>query len=85
MHNRTNKEHRMEKYYRTLVRVTSISDDSFSVVIPGWSVNTEITINKSDVPDYIQSDLVDGKRMHALVNIGVDTVEEIKFLEWAQE
>lgn len=70
------------KFWRQLLRVTKITDDSVFFVVPGWSVETNIPVKKDEIPIEIIEKVLIGARFFAYVNIGVDSVNDIKIKDW---
>jgi hypothetical protein len=75
------------KPWRTLVRIEEVDLEGkyFYVVIPGWNVREKIRISLEDVPEIIKPLLVPEKRLHAQVNLGVESHEQLYFDGWEQE
>lgn len=74
------------KTWRTLVRVESPNSHDFCIVtIPIWDPDIRVKIDLGSVPDYIRPLLVPGKRLHAQVNVGARTAEDLKFSDWEVE
>ncbi|MHA2279593.1 MAG: hypothetical protein ACXAC5_01695 [Promethearchaeota archaeon] len=70
---------------RTLVRVTQINDSMCKVIVPGWHVRQEIPLTQEQVPPEIWDLLTPDKRLHAHVNIGADSAEDLTFSNWERE
>ena len=73
--------------WRTLVRVKDVSDDKdyCHVVVPGWSFDQAIRIYLQDIPQAIRPRLTTGARLHAKVNIGAYSFDELYFDDWEPE
>ncbi len=71
---------------RTLVRVVAVVEGAyFYVVIPGWNWKTNVRVYFNSLPNKMRS-LVDvGKRFHARVNIGAESIDELRFDSWEPE
>ena len=79
--------HPARKAWRTLVRVDDVSHDGryCHVIVPAWNPNQAIRIYFQDIPQHVLRNLRTGMRVHAKVNIGADSFEDIYFDEWETE
>ena len=73
--------------WRTLIRVVDASDDGgyCHVVVPGWSYDQVIRLYFRDVPEAIRPRMTTGAYLHAKVNIGAHSFDELYFDEWEPE
>lgn len=71
---------------RTLVRVVAVVEGAyFYVVIPGWNYKKNVRVYFSSLPNKMRP-LVDvGKRFHARVNVGAESIDELRFDSWEPE
>ena len=76
--------HPARRPWRTLVRVHDASDDAnyCHVVVPAWSSDQVIRLYIQDLPDAIRPLMTAGARLHAKVNIGARSFDEVYFDEW---
>ena len=78
--------HPARRPWRTLVRVRDAEEaDYCHVVVPAWNRHQAIRLYFQDVPEEIRPRMKAGARLHAKVNIGADSFEEIYFDEWEPE
>ena len=79
--------HPARRPWRTLVRVRDVSEEAghCRVVVPAWNPHQAIQLHFHDIPDEIVLHMTAGARLHAKVNIGARSVEEICFDEWEPE
>lgn len=77
--------HPAKRAWRTLVRVRDASEGYCHVVVPAWDAHRAIRLYFHDVPDEIRPRMTAGARLHAKVNIGAQSFEEIYFDEWEPE
>ena len=74
------------KPWRTLVRIEEFVDDDkhkyMYVVVPGWSPNKKIRLYLEDLPLNVRKVVREDKRLHAQVNIGTESHEQLYFTEW---
>ena len=79
--------HPAREPWRTLVRVCDVSDDAnyCHVVVPAWSYNQVIRLYFRDLPESIRPRMTMGARLHAKVNIGARSFDEVFFDEWELE
>ena len=75
------------KAWRTLVRVHDVSPggDCCHVVVPAWNPHHAVKLCFSDVPHRIRQNMRPGTRLHAQVNIGAGSFEDLHFDEWEPE
>lgn len=66
------------RLWRSLVRVVEVTPTAVTVVVPGWNVHEQVTLPAASVPVPVTP----GARVHARVNLGADTKEELVFQEW---
>ena len=73
--------------WRALVRVhdAPAGEDYCHVIVPAWSADQAIRLYLEDLPDMIRPRMTTGARLHAKVNIGADSFEEVYFDEWEPE
>ena len=75
------------KLWRSLVRVDSF--DTYSgivfVIVPAWSSSKKIGIKISSIPEEIFPKLLEGSRLHAMVNIGTEQIEDLHFKNWEKD
>lgn len=70
--------------WRTLVRVEEIIEDQdyLYVVVPGWSAIQKIRVQYDSIPTDLLSKMQNGlERLHAKVNIGAESDEDLYF-DW---
>ena len=79
--------HPAREPWRTLVRVHAGPTDAgyCHVIVPAWNANQAIRLYLEDLPDMIRPRMTTGARLHAKVNIGADTFEDVYFDEWEPE
>ncbi len=79
--------HPKRRPWRTLVRIVEIDEDGgyFYVVIPAWSSQQKVRIDQDEIPEGIKRVLNAGQRLHAQVNIGANSFEELYFDGWEAE
>ena len=79
--------HPARRPWRALVRVQDAPEnaDYCYVVVPAWDADRAIRLEIQDLPDEIRSRMRAGARLHAKVNIGADSIEELYFDEWEPE
>jgi len=74
------------RLWRTLVRIEAVGQDAgthfFLAVVPGWDSSRSIRLSFQEVPEHIRAHLKPGTRLHARVNIGAETLEELYFEDW---
>jgi hypothetical protein len=80
------------KPWRTLVRIEEVVDDPPGIetcyaTIPGWRPDEVTTLRVNDLPDEVQRVIrtTGAPRLHARVNIGAETQEELFFTDWETE
>lgn len=73
--------------WRTLIRVVDVCDDGdyCHVVVPGWSYDQVIRLYLRDLPEAIRPRITKGAYLHAKVNIGAHSFDELYFDEWEPE
>lgn len=78
--------HPARRPWRTLVRVHDAEEaDYCHVVVPAWNAHQAIRLYFRDVPGDIRPSMTAGARLHAKVNIGARSFEEVYFDEWEPE
>ena len=79
--------HPSRKAWRTLVRVDDVSRDGgyCHVIVPGWNPHQAIRIYFEAIPRHVRRKLTSGLRVHAKVNIGAESFEDVYFDEWEPE
>ena len=79
--------HPARKAWRTLVRVDDVSKDGgyCHVIVPAWNPHQAIRIYFQDIPQRVLMNLRTGLRVHAQVNIGAESFEDVYFDEWEPE
>lgn len=65
--------------YRTLIRLTAVTDTHIRIFIPAWHHNQELSIPRDEVPAWLPGKEI-GYRFFALAPICADTVVEAAFL-----
>jgi hypothetical protein len=75
----TNPENRL---WRTLVRVVWKEPAQFAVVLPAWNVDEEIVLPFQCLKPEVYSQLKEGSRLHAQVNIGAENQDDLIFKDW---
>lgn len=72
--------------WRTLVRIDDVVADGpkrwFGVILPAWGLNEVVRIWFDDLPLDLQSKIQPDIRLHAQVNLGAETPEELYFTNW---
>lgn len=71
----------MIRAWRTLIRVVGVTDDSLEVVIPGWDTQKVVSVPRSQLPGPLR-DVEPGRRVHARVNLGAESAEDLVFSGW---
>ena len=76
--------HPVRRAWRTLVRVDDVSQDGryCHVIVPAWNPHQAIRIYFEDIPPNLLLKLRTGLRVHARVNIGAESFEDVYFDEW---
>jgi len=78
--------HPARRPWRTLVRVHDAEEaDYCHVVVPAWDPHKKIRLYFQDIPEEVRQRMKAGARLHAKVNVGADSFEEIYFDEWEPE
>lgn len=79
--------HPARRPWRALVRVhdAPADEDYCHVIVPAWSADQAIRLYLEDLPERIRPRMTTGARLHAKVNIGADSFEEVFFDEWEPE
>ncbi len=79
--------HPARRPWRTLVRVHDAPADAgyCHVVVPAWNADQAIRLYLHDIPEEILPCMTAGSRVHAKVNIGAGSFEEVYFDEWEPE
>ena len=79
--------HPARKAWRTLVRVDDVSQDGryCHVIVPAWNPHQAIRIYFQEIPQQVRRNLRTGLRVHAKVNIGAESFEDVYFDEWEPE
>ena len=79
--------HPAREAWRTLVRVDAGPTDASycDVIVPAWNADDPIRLYLRDLPDMIRPRMTTGARLHAKVNIGADSSEDMYFDEWEPE
>lgn len=72
------------KGWRALLRVDSDDDTHIFVLIPAWNPNEIVMLNKADLPDNIIAIAKPDKRLHAVINIGTESSNDLYFTEWEE-
>jgi len=70
--------------WRTLVRVEYRNEKTVTVIIVGWDPHKTIVLHKSDIPDHIWPLMRRDARLHSMVNVGTEEVENLKFTNWEE-
>ena len=75
------------KPWRSLVRVEEHSPDNpaIYITVPGWDRNRKIKLQIESFPPYLRNIIIPGKRLHAVINIGAESHDELFFDEWEPE
>jgi len=79
------------KEWRTLIRVMKLVIPSHIVVfIPAWSVDVDVNIDWDVLPESIQDQLAgnftgEPMYLHAKVNLGVEHMNKLTYMEWEHE
>jgi CheY-like chemotaxis protein len=70
--------------WRALIRVHAVDRDRgfFYVVIPGWNVREKVRLALDHLPQDVRSQVEADKRLHAQVNIGSESYQDLYFYEW---
>jgi hypothetical protein len=72
------------RLWRTIIEVTNVSQDLnlFSAIVVGFDPDRTIVLNSTILPAEIKGALTVGRYLHAKVNIGAKSDEELIFREW---
>jgi len=70
------------KFWRQLLRVTEITNDHVFFLVPGWSIEISIPVNKTEIPIEIIKEISIDARFFAYVNIDADNVDDIQIKDW---
>jgi len=75
------------RFWRTLVRVVAVHENSIDVVIPGWNSEQIINLPSFKIVDWLMERAEPGYRFHCSTNKGVNKVEDLEFcnFEWPNE
>lgn len=72
--------------WRTLVRVVDVdripTNKTVYVVVSAWDSNREIRLQLQELPKDIQELVTPSTRLHAVVNIGAESHEDLYFDNW---
>ena len=70
--------------WRALVRVAEVDVEGgyFHAVVPAWSPQKKIRLYNDSVPGGIRELLEPGRRLHAEVNTGASSDEDLFFVSW---
>lgn len=72
-----------DSYWRVLIRVKFVGTDFVWLIIPAWDSKTHVSVAKSAVPEQILQRINQGEiRFHAMVNLGVDDLDELDIKDW---
>lgn len=71
-----------ERTHRTLIRVVEVRGDTVRMVIPGWDAALIVERPLDIVPQRLHASLEKDFRVHARVNIGASSEEELVFHSW---
>ena len=79
--------HPARRPWRTLVRVRDAEEEAghCHVVVPAWDAHQAIRLYFRDLPGDIRPCMTPESRLHAQVNIGARSFEEVYFDEWEPE
>ena len=79
--------HPARKPWRTLVRVDDVSQEGryCHVIVPAWNPHQAIRIYFQDIPHDLLPNMQAGLRLHAKVNIGAESFEDVYFDDWESE
>ena len=79
--------HPARRPWRTLVRVSDVAEEAGQcyVVVPAWDAHQAIRLYFHDIPGEIALRMTAGARLHAKVNTGARSFEEVYFDEWEPE
>ncbi len=75
-------ENQYTRKWRALVRVVSVDDYNFSVVVPGFSAKERIQLKLDSLPDELKKVIKKNFRLHAYVNIGAKNKKDLRFERW---
>ena len=72
------------KPWRTLVRIVEVVEARryFYVLIPGWDAKQKIRVYLDDLPAGLHGKIKPSDRMHAQVNLGATSSDELYFSDW---
>ena len=79
--------HPARRPWRTLVRVHDAPAEAnyCYVVVPAWNADQVIRLYYHDIPEEILPSMTAGSRLHARVNIGAGSFDEVYFYDWEPE
>lgn len=79
--------HPTRKPWRTLVRIDGVDEEGSycHVIVPAWNPNQAIRLYFDSIPSELHRLLEPGRRLHALVNIGAESFEDVFFEKWEPE
>ena len=79
--------HPARRPWRTLVRVRDAEAEAglCHVIVPAWNAHQAIRLYFHDIPGEIVPRMTAGARLHAKVNIGARSFEDVYFDEWEPE
>lgn len=68
--------------WRTLVRVVFVEGDVATVVLPAWRHEERVQVKLGELPQDVRGWFWPDVRLHARVNIGAASADELCFSEW---
>lgn len=68
--------------HRALVRVERVIGAHAWVIVPGFDPRQGIRVALETIPEPVRSKLAPGVRVHARVNIGAESPEDLVFDDW---
>jgi predicted RNA-binding protein YlxR (DUF448 family) len=76
-------EHNTEKdMWRTLVRVVAVEDHAIWFTISAHMPGVAVLVSKEILPTSIVEQSAEGKKFHAMCNIGCNNIRDLRFEKW---
>ena len=75
-------------FWWSLIRVEAVSSYEVAVVVVGFDPNNAVVINRSALPRSVDSNMRSikpGDHLFADVNLGADSLEDLKFVGWSRK
>ncbi len=70
--------------FRTLIRITEVTEDVVIAVVPGWNSNATIRLDRASVPLELELGTYI-RRVHAQADLNAETVDQLDLSDWETE